>query len=75
MTDNLIPEIILEQIRTELLGKKIVVYDKHKRRHVGICDFIGYNKYIPKFGLQVNINNTPITNLELKNISIYENNF
>lgn len=38
----------------------------------GECYFIGYNPYLPKFGLQVTINRTPYTNVDLKNLKLYE---
>lgn len=34
--------------------------------------FIGYNQYLPKFGLQITINRTPYTNINLKNLKLVE---
>lgn len=38
----------------------------------GTCDFIGYNKHFPSFDLQITINRTPYTNIDLKNLKLYE---
>jgi hypothetical protein len=36
----------------------------------GICSFIGYNKFIPNWNLQVNINRTPVSDVDYLKIII-----
>ena len=68
-----ISESVIEQLREMFLHKKIVVLDSHGDRWVGECNFIGLNPFILSWGLQVTINRTPVTNVQIKNISLFEN--
>lgn len=67
-----IPESLIEQLKERFLNKKISVIDSKGTRWVGICNFIGLNPFIPSWGLQVTLNRTPLTNLEIKNIELFD---
>jgi len=60
-----ISEETLDELRKQILGKKIEVRDV-----VGLCEYFGYNKYFPTYGLQVTIGRMPITNLKLTEIKV-----
>ena len=60
-----ISEETLDELRKQILGKKIEVRDNG-----GICEYFGYNKYLPTYGLQVTIGRMPITNLKLTEIKV-----
>ena len=71
-----IDETVLEQIRSELIGKRVRL-KVHKNIGpfpdsdiVGKCDFIGYNPHFPSFGLQITIDRMPCTNINLSQISL-----
>ncbi len=67
----IIPEEIIENLRKSILGKRVEV--KTSDIHiVGICQFFGYNPYLPLWGLQVTVNRTPVTNLELSQIKLVD---
>lgn len=55
-------------LQDQFLGKRIQVWTKESGTIVGVCTFIGNNKYLSGFGLQVTIDRLPIRNVELKNI-------
>lgn len=40
-------------------------------RHVGVVDFIGYNKYAPTYGFQVTLSRKPVSNVDVKSIKIF----
>jgi hypothetical protein len=61
----------LDILKQQFLGKKLSVKTK-KGNFVGNCTFIGYNEYIPSFGLQLTLDRTPITNVEIKDIKLVE---
>lgn len=67
-----ISEDILKEIRLLFIGKKIKL-EGDGGKHVGLCKFIGYNKYLPSWNLQVTLNRTPISNVKLSSIELYEN--
>lgn len=68
-----------ELLKEQFMGKRIKVkfltgVDKHGKNVfteiVGVCTFIGYNTYLPKFGFQVTVDRLPIRNVEIQNISL-----
>lgn len=40
-------------------------------RHVGVVDFIGYNKYATTYGFQVTLSRKPVSNVDVKSIKIF----
>jgi len=36
----------------------------------GICQFLGYNEFIPSWGLQITLSRTPLPNINLEDISL-----
>lgn len=67
-----IPEVVIDQLQKAFLHKKVVVFDSKNRRWVGKCNFIGLNPFILSWGLQVTINRTPITNVAIKDIMLFD---
>jgi|LakMenEpi03Aug12_release.lakeMendotaPanAssembly.Ray.scaffolds.fasta_scaffold702316_2 hypothetical protein len=63
-------EDIVKSLEDKFLGKKISVIDQKGITHVGICDFIGYNRFIPSWGFQVTVSRVPITNVDVKTIKL-----
>lgn len=68
-----IPEVVIEQLQKAFLHKKVVVFDSKGRRWVGMCNFVGLNPFILSWGLQVTINRTPINNVQIKDIMLFDN--
>ena len=62
------PEI-KKMLEDQFLGKRVMVKTKIGKIG-GICQFIGNNEYIPSFGLQVTVSRMPITNVEIKDITL-----
>ena len=56
-------------LEDKFLGKRVMVKTKIGKIG-GVCQFIGNNEYIPSFGLQVTVSRMPITNVEIKDISL-----
>jgi hypothetical protein len=75
-----IPQVILDELKSRFLGKRIRVPDTNKYTgfgieggHIeGICEFIGINPNIPSWGLQVTIGRLPITDVKINSISLIE---
>ena len=61
----------IEILNQEFLGKRILVQTK-KGNFAGVCKFIGHNEFFPSWELQVTIDRTPVTNVEIKNIGLVE---
>lgn len=68
-----------QQLQDKFLGKRIklpwinntgygIVQDNDSI--TGICGFIGYNKHMPNWGLQVTIDRTAITHVDYTKIQI-----
>lgn len=58
----------------EFLGKRIVIKNpKDNNIYVGICNFIGYNKFLNNIS-HITINNTPIYPANFENIIILDDN-
>ena len=66
-----ISEDILEEIRKEIMGKKDIC-ENYEGEHVGICQFFGYNSFFPSWELQITLSRTPVTNVKLSSIRLYE---
>lgn len=66
-----IPDHIIKQIQEDLLGKRIGIFHNEKY-YEGICEFIGYNSFLPNWGFQVTINRLPLQHVDIKNIEIVE---
>ena len=60
---------IKKMLEDKFLGKRVIVKTKNGKIG-GICQFIGNNEFIPSFGLQVTVSRMPITNVEIKDISL-----
>lgn len=54
-------------------GKRVRVrtmIEGHPRFIVGNCTFIGFNKMIPSYGLQITVDRFPITNIKESDIEL-----
>ena len=66
----------MNELQKKYLGKKIKVPIDNKilntnlRYIIGNCDFIGYNEYLPSWGLQVTIDRLPISNVDVTKIEL-----
>ncbi len=69
MTNRLSTEEILA-LSLKYLGKKVEVKDTKGLSWKGTCDFIGYNPFIPEWGLQVTVERMPLTNIDIKDIKL-----
>lgn len=67
-----ISEETLENLRLLFIGKKVQI-EGDGGEHVGWCQFIGYNKNLPSWNLQVTLSRTPVSNVKLSSIKLYEN--
>lgn len=67
-----ISEETLDKLRKEFIDKKISVIDYKGEKYVGMCSFLGYNKYCPKWDIQVTLDRTPVTNININSIKLYE---
>ena len=77
MIEERIPEATIEMMREQLLGKRVSVSkQKFLGKYVGdisgICDFFGYNKHIPEWGLQITIDRLPISNVKISQIKLLD---
>ncbi len=70
--DEIYPVITEQEYKTKFLGKKVIVIDSYGDEWVGICNFIGYNPYLPSYGFQVTIGRTPVTNVDPSKIEIWD---
>jgi hypothetical protein len=61
----------IAKLREEFLGKRVELVGDGGR-HVGVVDFIGYNKYLPTYGFQVTLSRTPVTNVNPNSIKIFK---
>jgi hypothetical protein len=62
--------ITVEQLGTaekKFLGKRVKI-----REYVGILQFLGYNKYLPSWGLCATVDRMPIQNVKLEEITLVE---
>lgn len=59
----------IKELQDVYLNKKIKI-STPKQQYVGVCNFIGYNSFLPDWGLQVTMDRFPITNLELYQIEL-----
>ena len=66
-----IPDHIIQQLKSDLIGKRVRVTNK-KVDVVGICNFIGYNEFLPSWNLKVTLDRLPIDNVELTDIKVLE---
>lgn len=66
-----LPQQTIDLLKSQFLNKRIKVMTP-KGSFAGVCKFIGNNEFFPSFGLQVTLDRTPITNVEVKNISLVE---
>jgi hypothetical protein len=64
-----IPQEIIDQLREQFLGKRIIVHGDGGR-FVGVCNFLGHNEFFPSWGLQVTLDRMPVTNVEIKKIEL-----
>lgn len=73
--EGMIPESTLEVLREQLLGKRVQVTGQFHGKIpmgpvAGRCEYFGYNKFFPKWGLQITVDRMPLTNISLSQISI-----
>ena len=75
----MIPEEEIQAVRDKFLGKKVCIknatgkttrFENHDI--CGILNFLGYNEYIPSWGLCATINRLPIQNVKIENIILFE---
>lgn len=71
VTEDRIPESALEILRQTALGKKVRV-ENEDGVHVGRCTFIGYNPFLPSWGLQLTVGNKPVMRAKLSTIEVIE---
>jgi hypothetical protein len=69
MKNQIITPEMKKSLEDKFLGKRVMVKTKHGKIG-GICNFIGNNEYVPSFGLQITVDRMPITNVEIKDISL-----
>lgn len=69
-----IPDNIIQQLKSDLIGKRVQITNK-KIDVVGICNFIGYNEYLPNWNLCITIDRLPIDNIKLTDIKIIEDEY
>jgi hypothetical protein len=67
----MIPPDLVQHLQETFLGKKISV-ENDKGKWSGVCQFIGSNPFFPSWGLQVTLDRTPVTNVKLKSIQLYD---
>lgn len=67
---ELIPEEVLSSMRESLIGSKVKCVTESGSKHQGICTFFGYNKFFPSWGIQLTLDNFPVTNVKLNTIEI-----
>jgi len=67
-----IPQETIDDLKSNFMGKKISVIDGEGERWIGTCQFLGYNPNFPSWNLQVTLDRTPIPNVKLSSIKIYE---
>lgn len=60
----------VKELQDKFLNKNISVMENNGKITGGLCTFIGYNEFIPSWGLQVTLSRTPVTNFELKSIKL-----
>jgi hypothetical protein len=61
----------IKRIKKELLGERVCVESSNGETFCGILKFIGYNKFIPSWGIQVTIDRTPLSNINISTIKKY----
>lgn len=58
---------IIEQLRQDLIGKRVKV-----KGVSGVCNFFGYNDFLPNWQLQITIDRMPIPRIKISDIKILE---
>lgn len=70
MSEEKVPFETIQHLRAELYGKKITL-EGEGGKHTGICQFIGYNPFLPSWGLQVTLDRFPIQHVKLASIKLF----
>lgn len=61
----------LEEAQKLYVGKRVVVKNAMGKDSVaGLCTFLGHNEMIPSWGIQITIDRTPISNIQLEQLSV-----
>ncbi len=60
----------LGELREKWLNKKVNLLDEAGNKHVGVVDFIGYNRMLPSWGFQVTLSRTPVQHVIVDSIKL-----
>lgn len=58
----------IDDLKLKFEGQRVSLIDGKGEKWIGQVDFIGYNSYLPSWDLQVTLNRTPISNVDVKSI-------
>lgn len=61
----------LQSMTDKFLNKKISLVDRNGKTWIGNCQFLGYNRYMESWGLQVTLDRTPITHINSTSIKLF----
>lgn len=70
--ENRLSEQEISDLQNKFLHKRISVEGGDGQVWIGKCKFLGYNKYLPSWDLQITIDRTPISNVKLSSIKLME---
>lgn len=60
----------IEKMKEQFMGKRISFQTEKGEKWVGVCEFLGYNKYLPSWGFQITVDRTPIQHVNPKTIKL-----
>lgn len=58
----------INDLKRRFQGERVSLIDGKGEKWVGQVNFIGYNPYLPSWDLQVTLDRTPISNVDVKSI-------
>jgi hypothetical protein len=62
----------IKRLNDEFLGKRVDARDERGETHVGVLDFVGYNKFLPEWGFQVTLDRTPHDRIIPESIKLHK---
>lgn len=60
----------IDKMRETFMGKRISFKTESGDEWTGICEFLGYNPYLPSWKFQVTVGRTPISHVKPETIKI-----
>ena len=83
MTERKLNEATVAAMQLMLLGKRVKVTGCKSKNPmpdgsynlgnvIGECTFFGYNPHFPSFGLQITVDRMPLTNIDISQIELLE---